>query len=134
LIPNIMPLLATAGLMGYLDIPIKPSTILVFSIAFGIAVDDTIHFLAKYRQDLHLYKGDIKKSVKLALEEVGNSMFYTSVVLFSGFAIFLFSGFMGIVALGGLVSFTLLMAMLSNLIVLPSLLLTYERLTTKDFT
>ncbi|MDG4951021.1 MMPL family transporter [Weeksellaceae bacterium KMM 9724] len=134
LIPNLIPLLATAGLMGYIGVPIKPSTILVFSIAFGIAVDDTIHFLAKYRQDLHLYKGNIKKSVKLSIEEVGNSMLYTSIVLFSGFAIFLFSGFMGIVALGGLISFTLLMAMLSNLLVLPSLLLTYERLTTKDFT
>ena len=133
LIPNIMPLLATAGLMGFLDIPIKPSTILVFSIAFGIAVDDTIHFLAKYRQELQYFKGDIKKSVDVALHEVGNSMFYTSVVLFAGFAIFLFSGFMGIVALGGLVAFTLVMAMLSNLLVLPSLLLTYERLTTKDF-
>ena len=133
LIPNLLPLLATAGLMGYLDIPIKPSTILVFSIAFGIAVDDTIHFLAKYRQDLHFFNGNIRKSVELAMEEVGNSMFYTSVVLFAGFSIFMFSGFMGIVALGGLVSFTLLVAMLSNLIVLPSLLMTYERLTTDEF-
>lgn len=134
LIPNLLPLIATAGLMGYFNIPIKPSTILVFSIAFGIAVDDTIHFLAKYRQDLHLFNGNIRKSVELSMEEVGNSMFYTSVVLFSGFAVFLFSGFMGIVALGGLISFTLLIAMLSNLIVLPSLLMTYERLTSKDFT
>lgn len=133
LIPNIMPLLATAGLMGFLDIPIKPSTILVFSIAFGIAVDDTIHFLAKYRQELQFFKGDIRKSVEVALNEVGNSMFYTSVVLFAGFSIFLFSGFMGIVALGGLVTFTLAMAMLSNLLVLPALLLTYEKLTTKKF-
>ena len=134
LIPNLLPLITTAGLMGYLDIPIKPSTILVFSIAFGIAVDDTIHFLAKYRQDLHFFNGNIHKSVELAMEEVGNSMFYTSVVLFAGFSVFMFSGFMGIVALGGLVSFTLLIAMLSNLIVLPSLLMTYERITTKNFT
>ena len=133
LIPNLLPLLATAGLMGYLGVPIKPSTILVFSIAFGIAVDDTIHFLAKYRQDLQFFNGNIRKSVELAMDEVGNSMFYTSIVLFAGFSVFMFSGFMGIVALGGLVSFTLMVAMMSNLIVLPSLLLTYERLTTKRF-
>ncbi|MGI9527337.1 MAG: efflux RND transporter permease subunit [Weeksellaceae bacterium] len=133
LIPNFLPLITTAGLMGYIGVPIKPSTILVFSIAFGIAVDDTIHFLAKYRQDLHLFNGDIRKAVELSIEEVGNSMFYTSVVLFAGFSVFMFSGFMGIVALGGLVSFTLLIAMLSNLILLPSLLLSYDKLTTKDF-
>ncbi|MDO5654506.1 MAG: MMPL family transporter [Flavobacteriaceae bacterium] len=134
LIPNILPLIATAGLMGYMNIPIKPSTILVFSIAFGIAVDDTIHFLAKYRQDLIFFKGNIRKSVELAMDEVGNSMFYTSVVLFAGFSVFLFSGFIGIVALGGLVTFTLIIAMFSNLILLPSLLMTYEKLSSKDFT
>lgn len=133
LIPNLLPLITTAGLMGFLDIPIKPSTILVFSIAFGIAVDDTIHFLAKYRQDLKFFKGDIKKSVEVAIEEVGNSMFYTSVVLFAGFSVFLFSGFMGIVALGGLVAFTLMIAMISNLVLLPSLLMSYDKFITKSF-
>ncbi|MXV37754.1 MMPL family transporter [Flavobacteriaceae bacterium Ap0902] len=133
LIPNFLPLLTTAGVMGYIGIPIKPSTILVFSIAFGIAVDDTIHFLAKYRQDLNLFHGNISKAVEYSIQEVGNSMFYTSVVLFAGFSVFMFSGFMGIVALGGLISFTLLVAMLSNLILLPSLLLSYNSLTTKRF-
>ncbi len=133
LIPNFLPLLMTAGLMGYLNIPIKPSTILVFSIAFGIAVDDTIHFLAKYRQELHHFNGNISRSVKTSLEEVGQSMFYTSVILFAGFSVFMFSGFKGIVALGGLVSFTLLCAMFTNLILLPSLLISYEQFTTKDF-
>ncbi|AIP98483.1 efflux RND transporter permease subunit [Ornithobacterium rhinotracheale] len=132
LLPNILPLLTTAGFMGYLGIPIKPSTILVFSIAFGIAVDDTIHFLARYRQDLKKYES-ISLSVAESMEHVGSSMFYTSVILFAGFGVFMFSGFNGIVALGGLVVLTLLMAMFANLILLPSLLLTYERFSNKEF-
>ena len=127
LIPNMLPLLITAGLMGFLNIPIKPSTILVFSIAFGISVDDTIHFLAKYRQELIANKWKIKPSVYAALKETGVSMFYTSIVLFFGFLVFTLSSFGGTIALGGLVSVTLLLAMVSNLLLLPSLLLTFEK-------
>jgi predicted RND superfamily exporter protein len=127
LIPNLLPLLITAGLMGYLGVPIKPSTILVFSIAFGISVDDTIHFLAKYRQELQANNWKIKTSVYGALRETGVSMFYTSIVLFFGFSVFIISSFGGTVALGALVSITLLFAMLSNLLLLPSLLLSLER-------
>lgn len=127
LIPNLLPLLVTAGLMGYLGVPIKPSTILVFSIAFGISVDDTIHFLAKYRQELQANHWKIRKSVYAALRETGVSMFYTSIVLFFGFSVFTISSFGGTVALGALVSATLLFAMLSNLLLLPSLLLSLER-------
>lgn len=127
LIPNILPLVITAGLMGYLGVPIKPSTILVFSIAFGISVDDTIHFLAKYRQELQANHWKIRKSVYAALRETGVSMFYTSIVLFFGFIVFTTSSFGGTVALGALVSATLLFAMLSNLLLLPSLLLSLER-------
>jgi len=127
LIPNLIPLLITAGLMGYLGVPIKPSTILVFSIAFGISVDDTIHFLAKYRQELQANHWKIKKSVYAALRETGVSMFYTSIVLFFGFSVFVISNFGGTVALGALVSATLLFAMLANLLLLPSLLLSLER-------
>lgn len=127
LIPNLLPLLITAGLMGYLGVPIKPSTILVFSIAFGISVDDTIHFLAKYRQELQANNWKIKVSVYGALRETGVSMFYTSIVLFFGFSVFTISSFGGTVALGALVSATLLFAMLSNLLLLPSLLLSLER-------
>ncbi len=126
LLPNMLPLLITAGLMGYLGVPIKPSTILVFSIAFGISVDDTIHFLAKYRQELIAHKWQVRKSVYAALRETGVSMFYTSVVLFFGFLIFTVSSFGGTKALGGLVSVTLLFAMVSNLLLLPSLLLSLE--------
>lgn len=126
IIPNIFPLLFTAGLMGYFGIPIKPSTILVFSIAFGISVDDTIHFLAKYRQELIINNWEINKSVFAALRGAGISMFYTSIVLFFGFLVFTVSSFGGTIALGGLVSITLLVAMLSNLLLLPSLLLSLE--------
>lgn len=127
LIPNLLPLIITAGIMGYLGVPIKPSTILVFSIAFGISVDDTIHFLAKYRQELVANNWKIKKSVYAALRETGVSMFYTSIVLFFGFSVFTISSFGGTVALGALVSITLLFAMLSNLLLLPSLLLSLEK-------
>lgn len=127
LVPNLLPLLMTAGMMGFLGIPIKPSTILVFSIAFGISVDDTIHFLAKYRQELKENHWKIKRSVYLALRETAVSMFYTSIVLFFGFSVFMISSFGGTVALGGLVSATLLFAMLANLLLLPSLLLSLER-------
>ena len=126
LIPNLLPLIITAGVMGFSGIPLKPSTILVFSIAFGISVDDTIHFLAKYRQELIANKWKIKTSVYIALRETAVSMFYTSIVLFFGFAVFMSSNFGGTVALGGLVSVTLLFAMLANLILLPSLLISLE--------
>lgn len=127
LIPNLLPLLMTAGMMGFIGVPIKPSTILVFSIAFGISVDDTIHFLAKYRQELKANHWKIKRSVYPALRETTVSMFYTSIVLFFGFSVFMISSFGGTVALGGLVSATLLFAMLANLLLLPSLLLSLER-------
>ncbi|MFX0555506.1 efflux RND transporter permease subunit [Maribacter sp. CXY002] len=127
LIPNLLPLILTAGIMGFVGVPIKPSTILVFSIAFGISVDDTIHFLAKYRQELTASKWKIEKSVYAALRETGVSMFYTSIVLFFGFSVFVISNFGGTVALGALVSATLLFAMLANLILLPSLLLSLEK-------
>ncbi|MBK6370920.1 MAG: MMPL family transporter [Flavobacteriales bacterium] len=134
LVPNIIPLIATAGLMGYLEIPIKPSTLLVFSIALGIAVDDAIHYLSKYRYELKTSNHNIKTSVFAAIHESGVSMIYTSVVLFCGFSLFVFSDFGGTQALGLLVSFTLLVAMFTNLLILPSLLLSFENvMTTRSF-
>jgi len=127
LVPNILPLLFTAGVMGFFNIPIKPSTILVFSIAFGISVDDTIHFLVKYRQELMANNWKIRKSVFASLRETGISMFYTSIVLFFGFSVFMTSSYGGTIALGGLVSTTLLFAMLANLVLLPSLLISLEK-------
>ena len=135
LLPNLLPLLFTAGMMGFGGIPLKPSTILVFSIAFGISVDDTIHYLAKFRQELKKNHFNIKDSVLYAVKETGVSMMYTSVVLFFGFGIFGASEFDGTRALGILVSLTLLIAMFSNLVLLPSLLLSLDkRVTTKAFT
>jgi len=132
LTPNVVPLIFTAAVMGFTGIPIKASTILVFSIAFGISVDNTIHFLAKYRQELNHTNWDIRESVVLALKETGVSMIYTSVVLFFGFGIFSISNFGGTQAMGILVSLTLLVAVTSNLILLPSLLSGLERLTTTE--
>lgn len=126
-ITNILPLCITSGLMGYFGIPLKPSTILVFSIAFGISVDNAIQFMAKYRHDLLQNNGKIKKSVFSALRETGISTFYTSVVLILGFATFTLSSFSGTIALGGLISCTLAFAMFANLVVLPSLVLTFEK-------
>ncbi len=128
LIPNLLPLLLTAGIMGFVGISIKPSTILVFSIAFGISVDDTIHFLAKYRQELQRTKWNIRQAVVETIRETSVSMFYTSVVLFFGFSIFAASEFGGTQSLGILVSITLFLAMFSNLIILPSLLLSLDKL------
>jgi uncharacterized protein len=135
LIPNIIPMLITAALMGYFNIPLKPSTILVFSIAFGISVDNTIHYLAKYRQELRSNFWQIKISAHYALKETSVSMMYTSCVLFFGFGIFVASDFGGTVALGLLVSIALLVAMFSNLLILPSLLLSLDRhFSRKNFT
>ncbi len=130
LIPNIIPLIFTAAIMGFTGIPIKASTILVFSIAFGISVDNTIHFLAKYRQELTTTGWNIQQSVKLALRETGVSMMYTFVVLFFGFGVYSVSQFGGTAALGVLVSLTLFVAITSNLILLPALLAGLEKYTT----
>jgi uncharacterized protein len=133
-VTNLIPLLFTAAVMGYFGIAIKPSTLLVFSIAFGISVDDTIHFLAKYRQELKNTGNDIGESVRKALADTGVSMVYTSIILFFGFSVFDSSQFGGTQALGVLVSLTLLVAMFANLILLPSFLLSFEkRMITKSF-
>ena len=132
LFPNLIPLIFTSALMGYFGIAIKPSTILVFSIAFGISIDDTIHFLAKYRQELKTKS--ISDSVEISIKETGVSMIYTSIILFFGFSMFTASEFGGTQALGVLVSLTLFVAMLTNLILLPSLLLSLEQnVITKSF-
>jgi hypothetical protein len=127
IIPNLLPLLMTAGLMGFLGIPLKPSTLLVFGIAFGLSVDDTLRFLAQYRLELARNDWKIKKSVFATFNDAGISMFYTSIVLFFGFSVFMLSSFGGTVALGGLVSITLCFGMLSNLVLLPALVLTLNK-------
>ncbi len=126
LIPNFIPLIMTAGIMGYFGIPLKPSTALIFSIAFGISVDDSIHFLAKYRQELFARKFFVPIAISNSIKETGSSMLYTSIILFFGFVIFIFSDFGGTVALGLLTSLTLFFAMLTNLTLLPALLMVFD--------
>jgi hypothetical protein len=134
LIPNILPLVMTAALMGYFDIPIKPSTILIFSIALGISIDNAIQYLSRYRYQLHHTNWNIRTSALLALQETGYSMIYSSTVLFLGFGIFTLSSFGGTQAMGFLISFTLLMGIFSNLFLLPSMLLSLDKyLTTREF-
>ena len=134
MVPNIIPLLITAAIMGFAGIPIKPSTIIVFSIALGISVDNAIQYLSRYRHELKLTNGAIKQSAINALHEAGFSMIYTSIVLVLGFSVFIVSGFGGTQALGVLISTTLFIAMFFNIMVLPSLLLTLDkRLTSKAF-
>lgn len=127
LMPNFVPLIATAGMMGFLGIPLKPSTVLVFSIAFGICIDDALHFLAKYRQELKQHNWDIKKVLVVALNETGRSMIYTSIVLFAGFSIFMLSEFGGTKWLGLLTSTNLLIAMVTNVVLLPALILSFYK-------
>ena len=134
LIPNLIPQLMTAALMGFTGIPIKPSTILIFSIALGISVDNSIQYLSRYRLQLKHTHGQIPVSVISALKETGYSMIYSSTVLFFGFGIFVLSTFGGTQALGFLISFTLLVAGLLNMFILPSLLLSLDQWsTTKSF-
>ena len=127
LIPNMIPLLFTAGVMGFCGIPLKMSTIIVFSIALGISVDNTIHYLARYRLQMKINNNDIKKSVMAAILETGPSMIYSASVLICGFLIFAFSSFGGTKIVGFLVPFTLLIALVTNILVLPALVLTFNR-------
>ncbi len=123
LIPNVIPLIITAGIMGWVGVPLKPSTVLVFSVALGIAIDITIRFLVNYKQELPTYNNDVTATVSATIKNTGLSIAYTSLVLIAGFVIFCFSSFGGTIALGWLTSVTLLVATLTNLILLPVLLL-----------
>ncbi|MFZ9942232.1 MAG: efflux RND transporter permease subunit [Bacteroidia bacterium] len=123
-LPCLIPLIITAGVMGFLDIRFKPSTILIFSIAFGITSDGTIYFLTKYRQELKKLGGNAVNAINIAIRETGLSMVYTTVILFFGFIIFSISSFGGTAALGILISLTLIMSLVTNLVLLPSILLT----------
>jgi predicted RND superfamily exporter protein len=123
LIPNLIPLMITAGVMGWVGIPLKPSTVLVFSVALGIAIDITIRFLVNYKQELPYNQYDIKQTVIRTIHGTGISILYTSMVLIAGFSVFCFSGFGGTKALGWLTSLTLVTATLTNLVLLPAILI-----------
>ncbi len=127
LIPNLIPLVITTGLMGFLGIPLKPSTAIIFSIVLGIAVDNTVHFLARYRLELEENNFNIQEAISVGLRETGFSMIYTSIILFAGFIIFVLSDFGGTIALGALTSTTLLVALITNLTLLPTLLVSFDK-------
>jgi len=127
LIPNAIPLIITAGVMGYFNVPLKPSTILVFSIAFGIAVDATIHFVTVFRRELKHGSRNLRQTLSDVIMEVGHSMIYTMTALFTGFMIFVFSDFQGTVALGALTGLTLATGLFANLFLLPALILSFEK-------
>lgn len=122
LVPNIVPLMLTAGIMGWAGVPLKPSTVLIFGIALGIAIDVTIRFLVSYQQELPGNNFAVANTVRKSIHYTGISIIYTSLVLIAGFSIFMFSGFGGTQALGWLTSLTLLVATITNLILLPVLL------------
>ena len=124
LIPNVIPLIVTAGVMGWLGISIKPSTVLVFSVALGIAIDVTIRFLINYKQELPRHNNDVDATLKQTILHTGISIIYTSLVLVAGFIIFIFSEFAGTESLGWLTSLTLAIATLTNLVLLPVLIKT----------
>lgn len=127
LIPNIIPLLITAGVMGWTGIPLKPSTVLVFSVALGIAIDITIRFLVNYKQELPRFGHDMKATVIETIHSTGISIIYTSGVLIAGFIIFCLSGFDGTKALGWLTSLTLVTATFTNLVLLPAIIISFFR-------
>ncbi len=134
-IPCLIPLIITAGIMGFLDIRLKPSTILIFSVAFGISSDGTVYFLTKYRHELKKQKRKVTEAISIAIKETGLSMVYTTVILFLGFGIFAASDFGGTVALGVLVSLTLIISLATNLLLLPSILLSiHNRKLRKELT
>lgn len=134
MVSNLLPLLATAGMMGLLGIDLKPSTIIIYSIALGIAVDAAIHLLSRYRQQLRLNDWNVKTSILNAVSDTANGMIYSGIVLVFGFAVFILSSFGGTQSLGYLIGFTLFVAMFANLIILPSLVLYFDkRATTKSF-
>jgi predicted RND superfamily exporter protein len=125
LVPNIVPLLITAGLMGWLGISLKPSTVLVFSVALGIAIDVTIRFLVNYKQELPRLNNNVHATLIQTIKHTGISIIYTSLVLVAGFVIFCFSDFGGTKALGWLTSLTLVVSTFTNLILLPALIKTF---------
>jgi predicted RND superfamily exporter protein len=126
IIPNVLPLLITTAIMGFFGIPLKPSTAIIYSMSFGIAIDNSIHFLARYR--FARKSGDtVRDAVKNSFEDTGLSMIYTSVILLFGFIIFAFSSYGGTIALGQLTSISLLIALVANLFLLPALLISFNK-------
>ena len=129
LVPNLIPLIITAGVMGWVGITLKPSTVIVFSVALGIVIDVTIRFLVNFKQELPHFNKEVKPTLVQTIRHTGISIIYTSLVLIAGFVIFCFSGFGGINSLGWLTSLTLVVGTLTNLILLPVLIISTSKKT-----
>ena len=131
ILPSLIPLIITAGLMGFAGIALKPSTILIFSIAFGISSDGTIYFLTRYKDEIKNKGFSVSQAISNTIQNTGVSMFYTAIILFAGFFIFTASTFKGTQALGLLISITLLVSMICNLILLPAFIATIDKRVTQ---
>jgi uncharacterized protein len=127
IIPNFVPLIFTAGTMGLMGVPLKPSTILIFSISFGITVDSTIHFVSTFRKEIIQQRKHVAKALSHTIHEVGHSMIYSAIAVCSGFVIFVFSEFKGTESMGWLTGLTILGGLAANLLLLPALILAFEK-------
>ena len=126
IIPNFVPLVITAGMMGLLGLSLKPSTILIFSISFGITVDSTIHFISTFRREVLKNMNTVEKALAITIDEVGISMMYSALAVCSGFAIFIFSDFRGTQSLGWLTGLTIFGGLATNLFLLPALIYAFK--------
>ncbi len=121
LVPNVLPLLIAGGLLGFLGIELEAGVAILFAIVFGIAVDDTIHFLSKFK--LASDKGlGIEEAIHITFLETGKAICLTSVVLFFGFLVMLFSVNPPSVTVGIMISVTLFTALISDLLIIPVLI------------
>ena len=127
LVPNLIPLVTIAGIMGLMGVELKISTAIIFTIAFGIAVDDTIHFLGKYKFELMKGKSPLY-ALKRSYLTTGKAMILTTLILCSGFLLLMLSSFMGTYYMGILMCVTLFIALIADITILPALLmLFYQR-------
>lgn len=120
LIPNIIPLLIVAGMMGFMNVDIKPSTAVIFTIALGIAVDDSIHYLARFRIE-YLKRGSLFPALSVTTIRTGRAIVITSLILIAGFGTLMTSVFTSTAMMGLLVCTTIFAALIADLFVLPSL-------------
>ena len=126
IIPNVVPLLFAAALIGFGDIPLEAGTSIIFAIIFGIAVDDTIHFMSKYKLAMDKHK-DVEKAMFITFTETGKAIIYTSIILFFGFLVLLFSANTPSVIIGLLISVTLVSAVIADLFLLPLIIRKFDK-------
>ena len=122
LVPNIFPILLTAGFIGFAGIDLNMSTAIVFTIAFGIAVDDTIHFLSRYRQEMRMGSSNLI-GLRRTFISTGKAIIITTIILLGGFGSLVFSDFLSTFYIGLFVCMTLISAVITDLTLLPMLLL-----------